>query len=265
MSTIPKIINYCWFGKNKKNEEIIKCINSWKKFMPSYEIKEWNEDNFDVNCNLYVKEAYETGNYAFVSDFARLKIIYDNGGIYFDTDVEVLKDISELIRENGFIGFENTDTITTGLGFAANKGNKLIKLFMDDYINSKFILSDGNYDKTPCPYRITKILTENGIKLNNQKQKIFDIIIYPKEFFCPIDYYKNEINITKNTFTIHHYHSSWFTKEERFIEKMRVFINRHTKEKYSKNFFKIFIITYQIFMHPIKTIKKINKKRGNIC
>ena len=118
---IPKKIHYCWFGKGPKSKLFEKCLASWKKYFPDFEIIEWNEENFDVSSNKYVKEAYENKKWAFVSDYARLKIIYEEGGIYFDTDVEVLKRIPDEILETGYFAKESDNYIATGLGFAANK------------------------------------------------------------------------------------------------------------------------------------------------
>lgn len=154
MEGIPKTINYCWFGKGKKSKLFEKCINSWKKYMQDYEIKEWDEDNFDVNQNDYCREAYLNKKWAFVSDYARLKIIYDNGGIYLDTDVEIIKSLLPIIEKGGYLGIESSGKVATGLGFAARKNDKTIGKMLKDYDKIHFE-KDGKFDLTPCPIRNT--------------------------------------------------------------------------------------------------------------
>ena len=171
-SNIPKQIHYCWFGRGKKNKLFYKCLKSWKKYLPDYEIIEWNEDNFDINStNKYVKEAYENKKYAFVSDYARLKILYENGGIYFDTDVEVLKKIDQEILGNGYFAKERDNQISTGLGFCVPKHNELVKIMMDDYENASFIIN-GEMDFTACPNRNTDSLEKMGYKVNKETKEI---------------------------------------------------------------------------------------------
>ena len=216
---IPKTIHYCWFGHNKKNDLLIKCMASWKKFFPDYEIVEWNEDNFNVESIPYTKEAYENRKWAFVSDYARLYIIYHYGGIYFDTDVEVIRDFSHLINEAGYLGFENTSsdpgskTVATGLGFAAAPKDKVIKALMDEYNGLHFIDGDGIMDLTPCPIRNTNALTKLGLRADGSMQKIGNIIIYPFEYFCGYDMVNRHTAITENTYTVHHYSGTWIENE----------------------------------------------------
>jgi len=152
---IPKVIHYCWFGGNEKSKLIKKCIDSWKKYCPDYEIKEWNESNFDIEINNYVKEAYEAKKWAFVSDYARLWIVYNYGGIYLDTDVELIKSLDNLLNYKAYFGSEDGKLINTGLGFGAIKDNEFVKKIKDDYEYIHFIKDDGTYDITPCPKRNT--------------------------------------------------------------------------------------------------------------
>ena len=206
---IPKIIHYCWFGRGKKSELIERCIESWKTFCPDYEIIEWNEDNFDVNSCEYTKEAYEEKKWAFVSDFARLKIIYDNGGIYLDTDVELIKPIDDLLINKGFMGFDEKGIVATGLGFGAEKGNEIIGEFLKDYDDIPFVLEDGSFDLTPCPDRNTDALVRLGMDIKNTNQTFMDMVFLPREYLCPMDYYTGKKTITQNTYSIHHYSASW--------------------------------------------------------
>ena len=212
---IPKIIHYCWFGGNPIPEKDKKCIESWKKFCPDYEIIEWNENNFDINCCQYVKEAYEAKKWAFVSDFARLWIIYNYGGIYFDTDVELLKNIDIFLNYDGFFGFENNIHIATGLGFGAIPKNFLVKAMLDDYDKVHFRLENDTFDTTPCPERNTKVLANFDLKSVNTFQLINNNAFLPTDYLCPIDYYTGKKNITKNTISVHWYNGSWQNDEQK--------------------------------------------------
>jgi hypothetical protein len=206
---IPKKIHYCWFGGNPLNKLGIKCITSWKKYFPDYEIIEWNENNFDINCCQYVREAYDAKKWAFVSDYARFKILYEQGGVYFDTDVELLKPIDGLIEEHGFMGFDDNGIISTGLGFACEKGNELVGALLKDYDDISFLRPDGTYDMTPCPDRNTKTLMKLGMNLNIKDQVFMGIHMLPEEYLCPMKYYTGKKVITPNTYSIHHFCASW--------------------------------------------------------
>ena len=218
---ISKKIHYCWFGNNKKNKLIKKCINSWKKYCSDYEIIEWNEKNFNVNINKYTQQAYETKKWAFVSDYARLWIVYNFGGIYLDTDVELVKPLDNLLKYDAFFASEKDNSINTGLGFGAKKGNNLVKTIMDSYENIDFMIKDKQ-DLTPCPIRNTKSI-ENfyNIKVENLLgKKINNVYFLTKEFFSPYNSSTGEMNKTKNTFGIHWYQASWRSKKinaQRFI------------------------------------------------
>ena len=207
--SIPKVIHYCWFGKGKMPKLAKKCIKSWKKYCPDYKIICHNEDNFDLSQNRYLNEAYKAGKWAFVSDYARLKIICDNGGIYLDTDVELIKPIDDLLLTKGFMGFDEKGIVATGLGFGAEKGNKIVSEFLKDYDNIPFVLPDGSYDLTPCPDRNTEALKRLGMDIKNTSQTFMDITFLPDEYLCPMNYYTGKKTITENTYSIHHYSASW--------------------------------------------------------
>ena len=207
--SIPKVIHYCWFGKGEMPKIAKKCIKSWEKYCPAYEIICHNEDNFDLSQNRYMREAYEAKKWAFVSDFARLKIIYDNGGIYLDTDVELIKPIDDLLINKGFMGFDEKGIVATGLGFGAEKGNEIIGEFLKDYDDIPFVLEDGSFDLTPCPDRNTDALVRLGMDIKNTNQTFMDMVFLPREYLCPMDYYTGKKTITNNTYSIHHYSASW--------------------------------------------------------
>lgn len=207
--SIPKVIHYCWFGRGDMPKLAEKCIKSWKKFCPDYEIVCWTEDNFDINENRYAREAYDAKKWAFVSDYVRLKVLYENGGIYLDTDVELIKPLDKLIEDGGFMGFDDNGIVSTGLGFACEKGNELVGRLLKDYEDISFILPDGSYDLTPCPDRNTKTLAELGMDLENKDQIFMGIKMLPEDYLCPVKYYTGKKVITKNTYSIHHFCASW--------------------------------------------------------
>ncbi|MGN1232237.1 MAG: glycosyltransferase family 32 protein [Candidatus Cryptobacteroides sp.] len=217
---IPRIIHYCWFGGKPLPKSAEKCIASWKKYLPEYEIVRWDESNFDVNIIPYTKEAYAAGKYAFVSDFARFWILYHYGGVYFDTDVEVIRPVDDILERGDFLGVESDwngkITVNPGLGFAASKGSEAIGELLNLYRTFHFLNADG----THCLKNIVEITTEylsaRGLENTGEIQQCCGFIIYPKDYFCPIDYDTRELKITENTRTIHHYAESWVPKSTRF-------------------------------------------------
>jgi hypothetical protein len=213
MSIIPKIIHYCWFGGNPLPPLALKCIESWKKYCPDYEIKEWNENNFNVNYNMYTKEAHQTKKWAFVSDVARLYAIHTDGGVYLDTDVELIKPIDSFLDNSMFIGFENDTLINTGIGFGAVQRFHIIKKMLDIYDNVSFINFDGSFNIEPCPAYNTPIIEQEGFAVNNTKQTINNVTVYPTEYFCPKNCVTRRLHITEKTHAIHHFDGSWLTDE----------------------------------------------------
>ena len=207
--SIPKVIHYCWFGRGEMPKIAQKCIKSWKKYCPDYEIICHNEDNFDLTQNRYMQEAYDAGKWAFASDFARLKVVYDYGGIYMDTDVELIKPLDKLLENKAFMGFDEKGIVATGLGFGAEKGHPVVGAILKDYENISFILPDGSYDLTPCPDRNTAVLEQLGMDISIQDQTFMETVFLPREYLCPMDYYTGKKTVTKNTYSIHHYHASW--------------------------------------------------------
>ena len=207
--SIPKVIHYCWFGKGELPKITKKCIKSWKKYCPDYEIICWNEDNFDLQQNLYMQQAYQAGKWAFASDYARLKVLYDHGGVYLDTDVELIKPIDDLLENSGFMGFDEKGLMCTGLGFGVEKGNAIVGEFLKDYEDISFVLPDGSYDLTPCPNRNTDTLKRLGMDVNNKNQTFMETVFLPREYLCPMDYYTGKKTITEKTYSIHHYSASW--------------------------------------------------------
>lgn len=218
---IPKTIHYCWFGRNPLPKLAKKCIKSWKKYCPDYEIIEWNEDNFDISaCPLYVRQAYEAKKWAFVTDYVRLKVVYDHGGIYLDTDVELKKPLDALLSYGAYFGFEDGVHIATGLGFGAEKGHPLLKELMDDYAEIPFVREDGSFDTLPCPQRNTAILLRHGMQQNDSRQVLDgNILILPSEYFCPLSYQNGRKKCTENTISIHWFDASWQSEAQKKTHK----------------------------------------------
>ncbi len=219
---IPKVIHYCWFGRGKLPPLAEKCIKSWEKYCPDYKIVCHTEDNFDIAQNRYAREAYEAKKWAFVSDYVRLKVLYDEGGIYFDTDVELIKPIDSLIENGGYMGFDDNGLISTGLGFACEKGNALVGALLSDYDDISFVLPDGQLDLTPCPDRNTKTMIKMGLDTQKRDQVFMKLHLLPEEYLCPVKYYTGKKKITKNTYSIHHFCASWTSK----TAKRTVFLKR---------------------------------------
>ena len=257
---IPKIIHYCWFGGNPLPELAIKCIESWKKYLPDYEIKEWNESNFDLACCDYVKEAYQSKKWAFVSDYARFWILYNYGGLYFDTDVEIIKDMTSIIVNGAFMGCETVDKcapglglgVNPGLGLGVNPGLGLYDEILKSYERSHFIKENGEIDCTPIVDRVTDILIKHGFIEINEVQKLDDITIYPPRYFSPLDYETGRLNLSEETVSIHHYSESWHSNADKIITKIsRKCINKYGEAKGKK-------VSHRLSL-PFRVISKFEK------
>lgn len=221
---IPKKIHYCWFGEKKKPKVIERCINSWKEVLDDYEIIEWNESNFDVNSNKFIREAYSLKKYAFVSDFVRVYALYNFGGIYLDTDVEVFKSFDDFLKEESFWGFEEKNRIATST-IGCKKGNELIKEFLDSYENKSFISEDGEIDITPNVCKITELMVKHGAVLNGKYQKIDGLAtIYEQEYFSPYDYINCYMKKTRNTYAVHHFYKSWVSLRARIKSNIKIIV-----------------------------------------
>jgi len=245
MKMIPKIIHYCWFGKGEKPELAFRCIESWKKFFPDYEIIEWNEDNFDVNIIPYTAGAYEAKKYAFVSDYARFWILYHYGGLYFDTDVEVIKPMNDIIERGPFMGMENDRFdfelniegkntiqqrygINPGLCLGAAAGHPLYKEIISLYNNLQFTFNTTiKKNKTVVTYT-TECFLAKGYRDANEIQQIAGVFIYPPEYFCP-KHPANPDCFTENTRSIHHYAATWIGQSG-----VKAWLKRMLGEKWTK-------------------------------
>lgn len=219
---IPKKIHYCWFGNGALPVLETKCLNSWKRNLPDYELVLWNEKNFDVNINLFVKEAYEAKKYAFVSDYVRIYALYNQGGIYLDTDVEVIKPIGVFLEHNLFFGLEKTDSIQTGL-IGSIAENPVLKKILTHYDNQKFVMNDGKMNMIPNTQLVTDMLTKDyGFVPDNSYQNLLNTIsIYPIDYFCGKDWQTGRSVISVNTYTIHHFSGSWYSNTNKFKKKVK--------------------------------------------
>jgi len=215
MEKIPKTIHYCWFGNNFLPELAQKCLASWKKYFPGYKINQWDESNYDVHKIPYISEAYNAKKYAFVSDYARFDILYEYGGIYFDTDVEVIRPFDAVLENGGFMGFEEIGKVASGLGIGCNSGLGILYQIMQFYSTLRFVNDDGSYNLHTVVEYATEILVQNGLEEKNEIQKLDGITVYPAEYFAPKSVRTGELNITGNTYSIHHYDASWVDKWER--------------------------------------------------
>ena len=232
---IPKIIHYCWFGHGPKPALAEKCIASWRKFLPDYEIKEWNEDNFNVRSIAYTSEAYDSHKYAFVSDYARFWVLYRYGGLYFDTDVELIKPLDELLSCGNFMGVENNGLdhsqktkplshnefmVNPGLGMGAEPHLPAYKEMLEGYERCHFILQNGKMNEDNVVSRMTRILYAHGMKITDSVQIVDGINIYPKDWMCPIRITDGKMRITPNTISIHHYAASWTSPIHRLLRRV---------------------------------------------
>ena len=226
---IPKIIHYCWFGRGEKPELAKRCIASWRKFCPDFEIREWNEDNCDYLALPFMAEAYAAKKYAFVSDVMRLLVLEQYGGVYFDTDVEVVRDISPLLNDEGFIGFENDQFVNSGQVMAAVPHQRVVQAMIEAYKQLHFTNADGSLNAVGCPRLNTDVLERFGLVRNGQEQFAAGIHVYPADRFNPLDSATGRLKKTENTWSIHWYSMSWLPKHVRLKAKLGRMVRRILK------------------------------------
>lgn len=215
---IPKVIHYCWFGRGEKPKLAQKCIASWRKFCPDYEIIEWNEDTFDVNRNGYTRMCYEQKKYAFLSDYVRLLVVAEHGGIYFDTDVELLVSPDFLLEHEAFWGFETPEYVASGLGFGSIAHGTVIEAMLREYDQ----LLDGQHGTIGCPRLNTAALVKLGLRQNGKLQTVQNAVIYPVAYFNPYESATGRLIKTADTISIHWYAAAWMSKKQ----KLRSFITK---------------------------------------
>ena len=212
--SIPKIVHYCWFGPKQIPENEQMYIEKWKEMLPDYRFILWNENNFDIKSNQYAFEAYKNKKFAFVADYVRIKVLIEMGGIYMDTDVELLKGFSPFLKDKAFIGFENRTMVGTGI-IGSEPGNLVLLEMMNYYNSHSFIDENGIMDTTTNVKILNKILVEKGLDPQNKEQRIEEFHIYDRNIFCPKKINENSFNVTDCTVSIHHFDASWLTERER--------------------------------------------------
>ena len=235
---IPRIIHYCWVGGAPKPESVLSCIESWKKCCPDYEIREWNETNYDFTKNKYMNEAYEAKKWGFVPDYARLDIIYQHGGIYLDTDVEAIRSFDALLDNDAFLGFENTGDgkyqIACGLGFGAARGNEVILALRDSYDGRSFRNEDGSLNLTAAPVYTTQDLLRFGLVPENTDQKLPGVTVYASDVLCPKEFASGKLSCTERTVSIHRYDSSWWSEEKKYARQIALKLGAFLPGKLSR-------------------------------
>lgn len=219
---IPKIIHYCWFGKEEIPDHLKKYMESWEKYCSDYEIIRWDESNYDISKNQYMKEAYECKKWGFVPDYARIDIVYQYGGIYIDTDVEILKSFDDLLYSSSFMGYTDQHDVALGLGFGAEKGNSLLLNMRNYYEEKHFIKPDGSLDLRMCLEYQYPVLKEWGFHLNGVQEIVDENVIYPREVFNPRGRLGINTLFTKNTHSIHHAEISWESGKNRNAYKASI-------------------------------------------
>lgn len=245
---IPRVIHYCWFGNHPLPNSARKCIDSWKMYFPNYEIKQWDESNFDVNMVTYTAEAYNAKKYAFVSDYARFWILYNYGGLYFDTDVEIIKDMRPIIERGAFIGFELNPLndqkremrINPGIGLGAEAGHPFYKEMIALYEQMHWTSYKDSVGEMPTVVTYTtNMLKSKGLQYINEVQEVGGISIYPSEYFCPISISNGKLTITENTYSIHWFDQSWQSPIRKYGRKIVLLLGGVKLKKFLKRIVKL--------------------------
>lgn len=226
---IPKTIHYFWQSDYEMPQEVKNCILSWKEKMPDYTFRCWDASNFDVDQCRYTKEAFAEKQYAFVSDYVRLYALYKEGGIYLDTDVEVLERLDALLGDKAFAGFENKHTVATSL-LGAEAGHPFFAELLSSYQDRPFSLPGGKCDRTPNTVIVTEFFRKKGAVLNGRLQRVGDVVLYPQDYFSPYDRATEKMNLTAHSFAVHHFYGAWIDDGKKtLIENRKKVIRRYGK------------------------------------
>lgn len=238
MDMIPKKIHYFWIGGAPKPESVQHCIDSWRKYCPDYEIIEWNESNYDFQKNKYMAQAFAAKKWGFVPDYGRLDVIYEHGGIYLDTDVEIIRSFDPLLSQEAFIGFEesgeDTYNVNCGQGFGAVPHHEVVRQMRDYYDDLSFLQEDGSLNMTPSPQYTTQVLLSFGLIQKNTQQELPRLTVYPTDVLCPKNFKTGKICITSNTYSIHHFDSSWWSDEKKYAAKLTLKFSRFLPHQLSR-------------------------------
>ncbi|MFC6169393.1 glycosyltransferase family 32 protein [Loigolactobacillus jiayinensis] len=260
---IPKIIHYCWFGHKELSTQTKEYIKSWEKYAPDYKIIRWDESNFDINQSAYCQSAYKNKLYPFVADYARLAIMYKYGGIYLDTDVELLKPIDHFLDADAFFGLENYNAINTGLIFGAIPKQKNVKALLKIYDLFGNNLQEGTFIKKTCVKITTEYFKKLGFREKDKYQIVNNCFIYPTSYFCPQKYGDIKAHIKKNTVTWHHYNGSWTadTKAELMRTYRNARIGRRIKALLGSNMYDNLYLKYKKIIKHEKVVFKNTRRK----
>jgi len=263
MESIPKVIHYCWFGRKEKPLLVELCIESWKKNLTGYTFIEWNEDNFDTKINTYTDEAYTKKKFAFVSDFVRLYVLYNYGGIYLDTDTEILKPLDGFLHHEAFSGFEDIGKLPTCI-IGGKKGNSFIKTLLDEYETARFIKPDGSMDLTTNVERITRHVKSISVNINDDIKLVCKgFTVYPRTYFCPIIWGFSKQCFSDDTHTIHHFAGSWNPKKK-LIGKEKLKVKKQLLSSYLLYDQTKLVAIYGTGRHTVDLINNYEKYFGDI-
>lgn len=259
-SEIPRVIHYIWFGKNPKSKSVLKCIASWRRYCPEYKIIEWNESNYNIKKNLYMYEAYQAKKWAFVSDYARYDIIYHYGGIYLDTDAELVNSPDELLNNKMFIAFLENRRVASGLGFGSVKGNPILREILQYYDGRSFYKKNGEMDLRVCNHNETLVLVKHGLVRNGEEQWLDYAHIYPREYFNPIGRTPVE-----KTISVHHFSGTWTSWIHRSKEKKNMFLQKKLKQKNEKSIVLVIRVTDKLWdiFDKVEQIIQIGRKENH--
>lgn len=241
METIPHVIHYVWFGGGKHSKLQKRCMKSWKKFCPDFQIQRWDESNFDLSgAPLYVRQAYDAKKWAFVSDYVRLKVLYDYGGLYFDTDTEVIKDISHLLLNNAFIAFEGNDMVNTGV-LGCLKKDPIVGEILQSYQDRKFYNEDGSINTTVTGIYTTEVFLRHGLKVGGEEQMVENWRVYPFTYFYPVKVINNNTYYREHTCIVHWFEGTWFPEEYKRAKQheKNIFIRFIRKTPFIKLYYRI--------------------------
>lgn len=234
---IPKIIHYCWFGRGEKSDKVVRCINTWHKIMPEYEIIEWNEDNFNVGKCLFSSQAYELKKYAFVSDYARLAVLEEYGGIYFDVDMEAIKTLDECLDKKCFLGYEGENGGIATCVIGAEPHDSTIQMIKAHYESMPFVLENGENNEKPNTVVIEELLrNRNGINFDWKEKQIGNIYFYDWHVFHPLSLVTGKLSINETTLAIHRHTLLWVSNKTKIIRfiRMKIFIPLFGEKFYVK-------------------------------
>lgn len=233
MTDIPKVIHYCWFGRKDLPADVQRNIASWQRFFPDYEIRQWNETNFDVNCIPYTEQAYSVGKFAFVSDYARMWVLYHHGGIYFDTDVEVIAPFDDILAKGGFAGFETPQWVNPGQGIALPRGSRIAGEVMTEFERTQFLKPDGGFNPQGIVPITTRVLLRHGLHIDGRMQRVGEeLTVYPADWFNPLDAPTERLHKTSNTRSIHWYMKSWMKPQSRLRRFLARWYHRILKQSF---------------------------------